>query len=140
MLARGERVRERNARYGSIPANELDIAGFSALTDSHGGTAAADLLDNFHDLIHAAADPIGKVHELSGDNAFLVFPEPVMALRAVAALYGMVADQRDLPLVRTGMHHGSALLRVNRYLDRRSALQHVLLRWLPVKRHCVPPR
>lgn len=93
----------------------VDIAGYSALTDSHGEHAAADLVDDFNGLIHAAVDPFGTVHELSGDNAFLVFAEPVMALRAVTKLYGMVADQRDLPLVRTGLNHGAALLRANRY-------------------------
>ena len=93
----------------------VDIAGYSALTDSHGERAAADLVDSFNGLIHAAVDPFGTVQELSGDNAFLVFPEPVMALRAITKLYGTVADQRDLPLVRTGLHHGAALLRANRY-------------------------
>lgn len=93
----------------------VDIAGYSALTDSHGEHAAADLVDNFNGLIHAAVDPFGTVQELSGDNAFLVFPEPAMALRAITKLYGTVADQQDLPLVRTGLHHGAALLRGNRY-------------------------
>lgn len=93
----------------------VDIAGYTALTDSHGEHAAADLVDSFNSLIHAAVDPFGTVQELSGDNAFLVFPEPVVALRAITKLYGTVADQRNLPLVRTGLHHGAALLRANRY-------------------------
>ena len=93
----------------------VDIAGYTALTDSHGERAAADLVDNFNGLIQAAVDPFGTVQELSGDNAFLVFPEPALALRAITSLYHRFADQRDLPLVRTGLHHGAALLRSHRY-------------------------
>ncbi len=93
----------------------VDIAGYTALTDSHGERAAADLVDNFNSLVRAAVDPLGTVQELSGDNAFLVFPDPVRALEALALLYGAIADQQDLPLVRAGLHHGPALLRAQRY-------------------------
>ncbi len=93
----------------------VDIAGYTALTDSHGERAAADLVDNFNSLVRAAVDPLGTVQELSGDNAFLVFADPVRALQALVQLYGAIADQQDLPLVRAGLHHGPALLRANRY-------------------------
>lgn len=93
----------------------VDIAGYTALTDSHGERAAADLVDNFNRLVHAAVDRLGTVQELSGDNAFLVFPDPVLALQALAQLYSAIADQQELPLVRAGLHHGPALLRAHRY-------------------------
>ena len=93
----------------------VDIAGYTALTDSHGERAAADLVDNFNSLVRAAVDPFGTVQELSGDNAFLVFPDPVRALQALSQLYGAIADQQNLPLVRSGLHHGAALMRAQRY-------------------------
>lgn len=93
----------------------VDIAGYTALTDSHGERAAADLVDDFSRLVHSAVDSHGTVHELSGDNAFLVFPDPPRAVTAITALYQEVAGIRDFPALRTGLHHGPALYRANRY-------------------------
>lgn len=93
----------------------VDIAGYTALTDSHGERAAADLVDVFSRLVRSAVDSHGTVQELSGDNAFLVFPDPPRAMTAITALYREVAGIRDFPALRTGLHHGPALHRANRY-------------------------
>lgn len=93
----------------------VDIAGYTALTDTHGERAAADLVDGFTRLVQAAAHGRGVVQELSGDNAFLVFPDPLVAVQAIASLYAEVAGSQDFPMLRTGLHHGSALFRANRY-------------------------
>lgn len=93
----------------------VDIAGYTALTDSHGERAAADLVDEFHALIRSAVHTQGTVQELSGDNAFIVFPDPVVAVQAIGTLCGSVAGLQHFPLLRVGLHHGAALLRSGRY-------------------------
>lgn len=93
----------------------VDIAGYTALTDTHGEHAAADLVDTFTRVVRTAVVPHGRVHELTGDNAFLVFPDPRRAIDAIAQLYRAVADLPDFPALRTGLHHGSALVRSSRY-------------------------
>lgn len=93
----------------------VDIAGYTALTDTHGESAAADLVDEFNELIRASITPFGQIHELIGDCAFLVFADPLAAKNALSALYKAIADRQDFPIVRAGMHHGPALLRGNRY-------------------------
>jgi adenylate cyclase len=93
----------------------VDIAGYTALTDSHGERAAADLVDEFNGLIRSAVHMHGTVQELSGDNAFIVFPDPASALRSITMLCGSVAGLRHFPLLRIGLHHGQALLRSGRY-------------------------
>lgn len=93
----------------------VDIAGYTALTDSHGERAAADLVDTFGELIRASVEPSGQIQELIGDCAFLVFPNPLVAKDALSALYASIADRQDFPIVRAGLHHGSALFRGNRY-------------------------
>ena len=93
----------------------VDIAGYTALTDSHGELAAADLVDDFNELIRTSVAPFGQIHELVGDCAFLVFPNPLAAKNALCTLYKSIADRRDFPIVRAGLHHGPALLRGNRY-------------------------
>ena len=57
----------------------VDIAGYTALTDLHGEKAAADLVDEFSDLVRSSVEPSGHVQELIGDCTFLVFPNPVVA-------------------------------------------------------------
>ena len=93
----------------------VDIAGYTALTDSHGELAAADLVDDFSELIRTSVEPLGQIQELIGDCAFLVFPDPLVAIDALSALYKLIADRRNFPIVRAGLHHGSALFRGNRY-------------------------
>lgn len=93
----------------------VDIAGYTALTESHGELAAADLIEEFNELIRTSVQSVGQIQELTGDCAFLVFPNPVVATNALVTLYTLVADRKDFPVVRAGLHHGSALLRANRY-------------------------
>ena len=93
----------------------VDIAGYTALTDTHGELAAADLVDDFRELIHTCIASSGHLQSLIGDCAFLVFPDPLVAMDALSTLYKLIADRQDFPVVRTGLHHGSALFRGNRH-------------------------
>jgi len=93
----------------------VDIAGYTALTDTHGEQAAADLLDDFADLIRISVEPLGHLQSLIGDCAFLVFSDPIVAKNALSALYQLVADRQNFPVVRAGLHHGPALFRGNRH-------------------------
>ncbi len=93
----------------------VDIAGYTALTDSHGEVAAADLIDDFSELIRTTIEPFGQIQELIGDCAFLVFQDPFLARDALSVLYKAIANRASFPIVRAGLHHGPALLRGNRY-------------------------
>jgi class 3 adenylate cyclase len=93
----------------------VDIAGYTALTDSHGGHAAADLVDQFADLVDTSVGASGRLQSLTGDCAFLIFPDPLAAKQALSTLYQAIADRRNFPIVRAGLHHGHALLRADRH-------------------------
>jgi len=93
----------------------VDIAGFTALTETHGETAAADLVDDFMELVRRSIEARGQLQSLIGDCAFLVFPDPVVAIEALSLLYESIGDRKHFPVIRTGLHHGSALLRDNRH-------------------------
>src|SRR5438552_4715088 len=93
----------------------VDIAGYTALTDTHGELAAADLVDDFSELIRTSILPFGQLQSLTGDCAFLVFPDPMAATDALSVLFKLVADRQDFPIVRAGLHHGAALFRGNRH-------------------------
>jgi class 3 adenylate cyclase/YHS domain-containing protein len=93
----------------------VDIAGYTALTDTHGEHAAADLVDEFVAMVRASIEPSGRLQSLTGDCAFLVFPDPLVANDALSRLYMAIADRRNFPVVRAGLHHGAALLREDRH-------------------------
>ena len=63
----------------------VDIAGYTALTDTHGELAAADLVDDFAALIRTSVEPLGHLQSLVGDCAFFVFSDPVVAKNALLA-------------------------------------------------------
>jgi len=93
----------------------VDIAGYTALTDTHGEHAAADLVDEFGAMVRASVESSGRLQSLTGDCAFLVFPDPLAAKDALSGLYRAIADRRNFPVVRAGLHHGTALLREDRH-------------------------
>jgi class 3 adenylate cyclase len=93
----------------------IDIAGYTALTDTHGEHAAADLVQSFEELLNEAIGSAGILHELIGDCAFVVFPDPIASEHVLSNLFQLIGDRQSFPVVRAGLHHGSALLRNNRY-------------------------
>ena len=92
----------------------VDIAGYTALTETHGEVAAADLVDDFGELVRASLRQSGHLQSLTGDCAFLIFSDPISALAALSELYASIADRAEFPVVRAGLHHGPALHRGNR--------------------------
>lgn len=54
----------------------VDIAGYTALTDSRGAQAAADLVDELDALVQASIKSSVQLQSMTGDCAFRVFPEP----------------------------------------------------------------
>ena len=93
----------------------VDIAGYTALTETHGEHAAADLVDQFSELVHTSIASSGQLQSIIGDCAFIVFPDPLAAMGALTALYRSIADRQEFPIVRAGLHHGAALLRGDRH-------------------------
>lgn len=92
----------------------VDIAGFTALTETHGAEAAADLVDRFTGLVEAALAGNGRLVERVGDAAFVTTPGPVPAVRFVIRLFAAATLEPEFPALRAGLHHGEALERDGR--------------------------
>ena len=64
-----------------------DIRGYTAYTREHGDEAAAELASRFAALVGALAPEFdGRLHELRGDEALIVFASARQALRFALAL------------------------------------------------------
>jgi class 3 adenylate cyclase/YHS domain-containing protein len=89
-----------------------DLAGFTAMTEAHGDEPAADLAEEFVQLVRELL-PAHGAHEvkLIGDAIMLRVPEPANAVRLGLAIVCDVGLRHGSPTVRVGMHTGTAVER-----------------------------
>ena len=89
-----------------------DIAGFTALTEVHGDTQAADLAQAFAADVRARlGDYRAELVKTIGDALMLRTPDPEAAVRLGVFLAYDLGRAHGAPQVRVGMHHGPAVHR-----------------------------
>jgi adenylate cyclase len=88
----------------------IDIAGFSAIADVYGDTAALDVLEVFESMVRDALSGHEPPIKWMGDEAMLSFPEPETAIQVIGTLLQACRESR-LPLTRTGLNHGPVIRR-----------------------------
>lgn len=89
----------------------VDLAGFSALTETHGDGEALALLDRFETIVRAALGPGDRLVKMIGDAAMICFAGPEEAVEATERIVDACTHQSEFPVPRAGLHHGRALLR-----------------------------
>jgi class 3 adenylate cyclase/YHS domain-containing protein len=89
-----------------------DLAGFTALTETHGDERAADLVGEFCDAVRALL-PGHEAEEVKaiGDALLLRAVRADQAVRLALAIVGEVGARHGFPSVRIGMHTGQAVVR-----------------------------
>lgn len=93
----------------------VDLAGFTALTETHGDDEAADLVERFVGVAREAAGPEDRLVKSMGDAVMLVSPGPRSAIGLVTRLLVQCNTASDFPRVRGGIHHGSVTRRDDDY-------------------------
>ena len=93
----------------------VDLAGFSALTEAHGGDAAADLVEQFTEVVDAVLQRDAERVRTIGDAVFLVAPSPAAGLRVLDRLWDRARREESFPVLRAGLHHGEAVQRGDDY-------------------------
>lgn len=93
----------------------VDIAGFTALTETHGAAAAADLIDRFLEIVGDALPEEGRLVDRAGDAVFVVLPSPEAGFDFLRALWAAAEREPDFPVLRAGLHRGDALERDGAY-------------------------
>lgn len=93
----------------------VDLAGFTALTETHGDVSAADLVHAFYDLAAGAVVGGGELVKCIGDAVMLAHGAPGDAVEAAHALLTAAHDRDHFPLLRAGLHHGTAVGREGDY-------------------------
>jgi len=86
----------------------VDLAGYTALTETHGDEHAADLAVRFADLATDCLDEGDRLVKPIGDAVLLASANPVQGLVLVERLLKACAGLEGFPLARAGLHHGPA--------------------------------
>lgn len=92
-----------------------DLSGYTALTETHGSVAAADLIDKYILIVENSLTGDCRLHERTGDEIMIVSTSPD-SLMATALMIGKNTSNEDHFLqVHGGMHYGKVLKRDNSY-------------------------
>lgn len=92
-----------------------DLSGYTALTETHGALAAADLIEKYISIVEKCLIGDTFLHERTGDELMLVSSSPDFLL-ATAVMIGKQTSKEDKFLrVHGGLHYGKILQRGNSY-------------------------
>jgi class 3 adenylate cyclase/YHS domain-containing protein len=89
----------------------IDIAGFTALTETHGDFDAADVATRFAELTRASLGVGDRLIKTLGDGILIASTKPAAALELVDRLLTSTANEKTIPSLRAGLHHGLAIER-----------------------------
>ena len=93
-----------------------DIAGFTALTETHGDEEAAVLVADFCEAVGAELPAFGGTQvKTIGDAVMLTVPEPSGAILLGLRITHELSGGHGAPAVRVGLHHGPAVERGGDY-------------------------
>jgi class 3 adenylate cyclase/YHS domain-containing protein len=92
-----------------------DLAGYTALTEAHGGTEAAKVVHRYVDLAERALRPDVHIVERVGDELLIVGREPDAVVETALALHGAIEAEALFPSVRMGIHAGRVVEEAGRY-------------------------
>jgi adenylate cyclase len=89
-----------------------DLAGFTALTEAHGDAQAAELAGRFFDCVRELlAEHQAEEVKTIGDAVLLRCTDPSQAVHLATRIVDAVTAQPGFPIVRVGVHTGSAVER-----------------------------
>lgn len=89
----------------------IDLAGYTALTETHGDLHAADLAVGLADSARRCLGDGDRLIKTIGDAVLLAAPGPQAGIELVGRILQALGSLDNIPLTRTGIHHGEAIER-----------------------------
>ncbi len=102
-----------NARAGTIDAAVAfaDLAGFTALTEAHGDTAAADTAERLVAVAKLVLGAGDRLVNTLGDAVLLTSADALSGITLVQRLFDACEADARFPDVRVGLHYGPVIRR-----------------------------
>ena len=92
-----------------------DLTGYTSLTDTHGASAAADLIDKFMGIVEKSLFGSSECHQRTGDEVLIVAPSADDLLSTAIALIHNTSTENEFLQVHGGLHYGKVLKRNDHY-------------------------
>ena len=88
-----------------------DLSGYTALTDTHGPGAAADLIETYLEIVHESLTDHCEFHQRVGDEIVIVSPEASCLLSTAVHLLNKCRSREGFLQIHGGLHRGTILNR-----------------------------
>jgi adenylate cyclase len=92
-----------------------DLSGYTALTETHGASSAADLIDKYMEIVDDCLVGDCKLKERTGDEVMIISRSADFLLSTAAKIITQTSKQENFLQVHGGLHYGTVLKRSNSY-------------------------
>jgi Adenylate cyclase, family 3 (some proteins contain HAMP domain) len=92
-----------------------DLSGYTALTEAHGATSAADLIEKFLKIVRDSLVGDSHFHQRRGDEVMVISESPDNLLSTALLLLRNSANEHNFLLLHGGLHYGPVLKRDDEY-------------------------
>jgi class 3 adenylate cyclase len=92
-----------------------DLAGYTALTEAHGPSSAADLIDKYIEIVKDCLVGDSQLHERTGDEVMIISSSPDHLLSTALMLIQTTHEEDNFLQLHGGLHFGKLLKRNNSY-------------------------
>jgi len=90
-----------------------DLSGYTALTETHGATSAADLIDDYLQIVNDSLVGNSYLHQQVGDEVVIISETPHHLLSTAIILLENTLSRSQFLAIHGAMHHGSLVRRKN---------------------------
>ncbi|MEO7292657.1 MAG: adenylate/guanylate cyclase domain-containing protein [Ginsengibacter sp.] len=92
-----------------------DLSGYTALTETHGPSTAADMIDKYVAIVNDCLVGESKLHQSVGDEVLVVSTSPDQLINTAVMLIQKCSQEHNFLQVHGGLHYGKILKRNNNY-------------------------
>ena len=90
-----------------------DLSGYTALTEAHGASTAADIIDRYMEVVSTSLVGGSRLHQRVGDEVLLVSDSADALLATAVLLLQQAHQQPDFLQLHGALHYGTVLFRNN---------------------------
>jgi adenylate cyclase len=92
-----------------------DLSGYTALTEAHGSTTAADVVDKFIEITNECLCGDGHLHSCTGDEVVLISTSADDLVTTALLMMQKTTCEGNFLQLHGGLHYGKILKRNNNY-------------------------
>jgi len=87
-----------------------DLAGYTAMTEAHGGESAAKIVRKYMDLVDRSLVGTSKLHQRVGDQVVIIAHNAEDLLETARHLNKLTGDEHDFLSIHAGLHYGPVFI------------------------------